>query len=549
MPVSAAAAPDRGAPTTDRRPFAALRLVLVDFGVVAVAAAAAVSAVSTIGVIRHLSLPAGVLLVALVAAAAAVLLGFWRRRADAVFGQAVNRLQRIARGDLLASVSAHGSTGRVALLETATDDIVAHLRQLLTEAERGAELLGDGWRVMNEVAWSMMNTSEGTVGEVAAAANAATEVSENMQFIASATDETTATMRSVAEHAADASVIGKSGVEQVAAAGSTVDDLQIASKRVGDVLKLINAVARQTHLLALNATIEAARAGEHGRGFTVVASEVKELAQKTAQATGDVSATMREIENGSQLAAASMQGVSRTISGMSERQHSIAAAVEQQTSTTQAIARSTADAAGQAVALASSVKSLTHALRLGAYAGAKARSVAADVAEIEGTIRTIVGRFQFEPVALAGNDLGETTVAAAVTVGGVTTIQNDVIGDGLNAFSYVGTWGHAQGNVEAAGTNSHSSMPGDVCTIRFVGTRVRFYGVVAPNHGMASLAIDGQEQVLIDQYAEERAQGVLGWQSQILPRGEHRLDITVLGQANPSSRYVWVNIDRVEIEN
>ena len=551
MPVSRAAAPESGVPPTDRNPFGAARPVVVDFAVVAVAAAVAVIAARALGLIRHSSLPAGVLLVALVAAAAATLLGFSRGRADTSFADAVGRLERVARGDLLSSATpiAYGATGRAALLETATNDIVSHLRQLLTEAERGAELLGEGWRGMNDVAWSMMNTSEGTVGEIAAAANAATEVSENMQFIASATDETTATMRSVAEHAADASVIGQSGVEQIASAGNTVDDLQTASKRVGDVLKLINGVARQTHLLALNATIEAARAGEHGRGFTVVASEVKELAQKTAQATGDVSATMAEIETGSQRAASSMQGVSETIVGMSERQHSIAVAVEQQTATTLAIARSTADAAGQAVALASSVKSLTHAVRLGAYAGAKARSVAADVADIEKTIRAIVGRFQFEPVALAATDLGGVGAATAVTVDGVTTIENDVIGDGINAFSYKGTWGHAQGNVEAAGTNSHSSMPGDMCTVRFIGTRVRFYGVVAPNHGMATVSVDGQEPVVIDQYAEQRAQGVLGWQSPVLSRGEHRLEITVLGQSNPSSRYVWVNVDRVEIDN
>jgi methyl-accepting chemotaxis protein len=551
MSVSRAAAPVSGVPTTARRPLDAARPHVVDFVVVTVAVAAAVAAARSMGLVRHVSLPACLLVVALAAAAAAILLGISRRRADAAFADAIDRLQRIAKGDLLAPAMpiAQGSIGRAAVLEAATGDIVGYLRQLLTEADRGAGLLGEGWRVMNDVAWSMMNTSEGTVAEVAAAANAATEVSENMQFIASATDETTATMRSVAAHAADASVIGQSGVEQITAAGSTVDDLQTASKRVGDVLQLINGVARQTHLLALNATIEAARAGEHGRGFTVVASEVKELAQKTAQATGDVTATMREIETGSQRAAASMHGVSETIFGMSERQHSIAVAVEQQTATTQAIARSTADAAGQAVALATSVKSLTHAVRLGAYAGAKARSVAADVADIEKTIRTIVGRFQFEPVVLVADERGALAPAAAVTVDGVTVVENDVIGEGINAFSYEGTWGHARGNLEAAGTNSHSSMPGDVCRLRFVGTRVRFYGVVAPNHGMATIVIDGQEPVAIDQYAEQRAQGVLGWQSPVLSRGEHRLEITVLGQSNPSSRYVWVNIDRVEIDN
>jgi hypothetical protein len=370
-----------------------------------------------------------------------------------------------------------------------------------------------------------------------------------MQFIASATEETTATMREVAAHAADASVIGLAGVDQITTAGNTVEALRSASRRVDDVLQLINGVARQTHLLALNATIEAARAGEHGRGFTVVASEVKQLAEKTAEATGDVTATMREIESGSQRAASSMNSVSETIIGMSERQHSIAAAVEQQTLTTQAVARSISEAADQTTVLAANIKSLTHAVRLGAYAAAKARTVAADVADIEQAMRTTVERFRFESLESVAEDHGDDAVAVAVTVNGVTTVQNDVIGAGLNAFRYDGMWGHATGNLEAAGSNSHSSMPGDTCTLRFVGTRVRFYGVLAPNHGKASLSVDGQEPTTIDQYSEQRVQGGLGWQSPVLPRGEHVFVLTVLGESSPAARYVWVNVDRVEIDS
>jgi methyl-accepting chemotaxis protein len=518
----------------------------VDFVTTAAATGAAVVVLSVTGVVHGSRWPADLVLTVLAAATSTLLLGIVRRRHDRHFAAAVAALQRVAQGDLLIATLS-GSDGPAGLIETATSEIVQQLRQLLTEAENGAKLLGEGWRTMNDVAWSMMDTSEGTVSEAAAAAGAAAEVSENMQFIATATEETTATMREVATHAAEASVIGQSGVEQITTAGNTVEDLQSASRRVEDVLRLINGVARQTHLLALNATIEAARAGEHGRGFTVVASEVKQLAEQTAHATGDVTLTMREIETGSARAASSMQSVSETIFGMSARQHSIATAVEQQTATTQAIARTTADAANQALALASNVKSLTNAVRLGAYSGAKARTVAADVAQIEQTIRTIVERFQFEPVEIAQQavDVGP---AVATTVNGVTTVQNDVIGAGLNQFQYEGTWGHARANVEAAGTNSHSSMPGDTCTLRFVGTRLRFYGVVAPNHGMASVSIDGSEPAIIDQYAEQREQGGLGWQSVVLPRGEHVLKLTVLGTANPSSRYVWVNVDRVEIE-
>jgi methyl-accepting chemotaxis protein len=518
----------------------------LNFATIAVAVGVALLALSRAGG-SHESWQAAAALAAVAATTGMLLLGMVRRRGNDHVAASISALLRIAEGDLITPVAV-GSDGQAGIIEAAAVEIKQQLRELLTEADQGAQLLGASWRTMNDVAWSMMNTSEGTVSEAKAAAGAAAEVSANMQFIATATEETTATMREVATHASEASVIGQSGVEQITTAGDTVGALQSASRRVEDVLRLINGVARQTHLLALNATIEAARAGEHGHGFTVVASEVKQLAEQTAQATGDVVLTMRQIESGSERAASSMQSVSETIIGMSTLQHSIAAAVEQQTATTHAIARTTATAADQAVTLAANVKSLTDAVRLGAYAGAKARTVAADVAEIEQTIRTTVARYRYEPVASATSQQVDSGPRVATSVGAVTTVRNDVTGTGVSQFNYVGTWGHATGNVEAAGTNAHSSMPGDTCTLRFHGTRIRFYGVVAPNHGQASITIDGGEPAMIDQYAEERQQGGLGWQSPVLPRGEHVFELNVLGESNPNSRYVWVNVDRVEID-
>jgi methyl-accepting chemotaxis protein len=547
MPSVRASAPERGRSAAKDGFIDAAWAHLVDFAAAGASIATAVVGLGVSGMLRGLSWPAGTLAIVVAAALSAMVLGVVRRRRDLSFAAAVEAIQRVAEGDLRGSFDSR-SAGQAALVESATRDIVQHLRLLLTEADVGAELLRAGWRTMNEVAWVMTNTSEGTVNDVAAAASAATEVSENMQFIASATEETTATMREVAVHAADAAASGQVGVEQITSASDTVEELQSASKRVEDVLQLINTVARQTHLLALNATIEAARAGEHGRGFTVVASEVKQLAGKTADATGTVTATMREIETGSQGAVSSMRRVSETIVGMSSRQQSIAAAVEQQTSTTRAIAKSTADAADQALAVASSVKSLTHAVRLCAYAGAKARTAAADVAGIEQTIRTIVERFRFEPLELVADRLGDDGAAVAVSVNGVTVVQNNVTGAGLHEFNYAGMWGHATGNLEAAGTNSHSSMPGDTATLRFAGTRIRLYGVVAPNHGKATVSVDGHDPVTIDQYADQREQGKLDWQSPVLPRGEHTFTLTVLAESHPKSTYFWVNVDRVEIE-
>jgi len=134
----------------------------------------------------------------------------------------------------------------------------------------------------------------------------------------------------------------------VVKAGQTtemVSSLATAAEKIGDVLRLIGAIASQTNLLALNATIEAARAGEAGRGFAVVASEVKELANQTAKATEEIAGQVAAIQSATGDCVTAIGGISNTIREISGIATTIAAAVEEQDSATREIARSVQQAA------------------------------------------------------------------------------------------------------------------------------------------------------------------------------------------------------------
>jgi GAF domain-containing protein len=120
-------------------------------------------------------------------------------------------------------------------------------------------------------------------------------------------------------------------------ANSVVSRLTESSAKIGDVVKVITAIAGQTNLLALNATIEAARAGEAGRGFAVVASEVKDLAQSTAHATQDVADLITAIQTDAGNVVESLGAIGRIVGRINETQTMISSVLTEQAAVTRDI--------------------------------------------------------------------------------------------------------------------------------------------------------------------------------------------------------------------
>lgn len=197
-------------------------------------------------------------------------------------------------------------------------------------------------RDMMERADSMKIQSGETQSLASSVATEAEESSANAQSLSAATDEMVASIQEISKQVTQSSEVAKKAVELSLNSQDEVKALQDTSEEIGQVIQLITDIAEQTNLLALNATIEAARAGEAGKVFAVVASEVKNLAGQTAKATEEIEQKIGSIQNASKNSAKSISQISEIISSIDQYITAIVAAIEEQNSTTQEIARNVA---------------------------------------------------------------------------------------------------------------------------------------------------------------------------------------------------------------
>jgi methyl-accepting chemotaxis protein len=256
----------------------------------------------------------------------------WIRQANVgPLRMALRMVQKVAAGDLTATPEGMDQFHTRRLAE-AMDNMTGSLRTLVTEVVHGAQTVAE---TSAQIAQGNLDLSQRTEEQ----ASTLEETASSMEELTSTVAQNAENAREASQLAVAASDVARKGGQVVGQVVSTMTGISDSSRRIGDIIGVIDGIAFQTNILALNAAVEAARAGEQGRGFAVVAAEVRNLAQRSAAAAKEIKGLIGDsvdrVEAGTKLvdnAGKTMAEIVTSVKKVSDLIAEIAAASQEQSS-------------------------------------------------------------------------------------------------------------------------------------------------------------------------------------------------------------------------
>ena len=275
--------------------------------------------------------------------------------------------------------------GAMVVWNIITDKINLH-----SSLKDAAQQLSASAEELNATVEEMLRNADITSRQSQSATDSADVVANGVNALSASAEEMRASIKEISRNSSSAAEMSKKSKDQAEGANRSIEKLGTSSQDIGNVIKVISMIAQQTNLLALNATIEAARAGDAGRGFSVVANEVKELANQTSQATEEITQKISAIQQDSQEAIDAIKFISEGIEQLSEISGSIATAVEEQSATTNEVFRVIQDSNTGVQNIADNVKMITDSSKTTSISAQQIKEAADSLAKLSTVMQKLV---------------------------------------------------------------------------------------------------------------------------------------------------------------
>ena len=232
-----------------------------------------------------------------------------------------------------------------------------------TTVQHAVEIIASATTEMEATAKEMATHAQNNQDKFVGLAQDVMKTTASIEQVSTAVQQISSAMNEISSQVAQASSINHNAVQEAEQVNQLAENLSVAAQKVDEINGIISGIASKINLLSLNATIEAARAGEAGKGFAVVASEVKTLANQTGISANEITNHVQSIQQSSGETLSGVKNIGTVITQLSQISGTIAAAIEEQGTCTQHIAKNMQEASDSAKSISNHIEFVTASAR------------------------------------------------------------------------------------------------------------------------------------------------------------------------------------------